>query len=300
VETSDGGFIIAGSAWLPGKEYASNDVYVVKTNGAGILEWTRSYAHTPDAGYDDSGAAIAEVSTGGYVIAGRTNEALSKAWLIRIDSVGEVVWDETYSDGFGINLFTSVREIDDGGFVVAGTFGSHLDYAEIALVRTDETGCPIWTKLFGGVNDDNGTDVRVLPDGGFIMSGYTSSLGAGLWDMLLVRTDASGEEVWSKTHGSAFDDRAYGVAVGSDAIVAAGWAWTLEPGFADVHLAAFGDPSLGCAGDFNGDGALDILDFVALQIAFTAGDGSADINGDGALNILDFVAFQALFQQGCI
>lgn len=54
-----------------------------------------------------------------------------------------------------------------------------------------------------------------------------------------------------------------------------------------------------CAADFNGDGMLDILDFVALQAAFQAGDASADINGDGDLNILDFVAFQALFAAGC-
>jgi hypothetical protein len=55
----------------------------------------------------------------------------------------------------------------------------------------------------------------------------------------------------------------------------------------------------GCVADFNGDGMLNILDFVALQGAFQAGDASADINGDGQLNILDFVAFQGLFQRGC-
>lgn len=54
-----------------------------------------------------------------------------------------------------------------------------------------------------------------------------------------------------------------------------------------------------CEADFNDDGALDILDFVALQIAFVAGDPSADINGDGELNVLDFVAYQALFVAGC-
>jgi choice-of-anchor B domain-containing protein len=55
----------------------------------------------------------------------------------------------------------------------------------------------------------------------------------------------------------------------------------------------------GCVADFNNDGVLNILDFVALQVAFQAGDESADINGDGDLNILDFVAYQGLFQDGC-
>lgn len=55
----------------------------------------------------------------------------------------------------------------------------------------------------------------------------------------------------------------------------------------------------GCPADLNGDGALDILDFVTMQALFQAGDMAADLNGDGALTILDFIAFQALFLAGC-
>lgn len=55
----------------------------------------------------------------------------------------------------------------------------------------------------------------------------------------------------------------------------------------------------GCVADFNGDGSLNILDFVAYQTAFIAGDDAADVNGDGELNVLDFVAFQAAFVAGC-
>lgn len=54
-----------------------------------------------------------------------------------------------------------------------------------------------------------------------------------------------------------------------------------------------------CAGDFNGDGVLNVLDFVGFQVAFVAMDPSADCNGDGGLSILDFVCFQGAFQAGC-
>ncbi len=54
-----------------------------------------------------------------------------------------------------------------------------------------------------------------------------------------------------------------------------------------------------CVADCNGDGALNILDFVCFQGLFVAGDLDADCNGDGVLNILDFVCFQGLFVQGC-
>lgn len=54
-----------------------------------------------------------------------------------------------------------------------------------------------------------------------------------------------------------------------------------------------------CPADFNGDGVLNVLDFVAFQLAWQAGDVRADVNGDGMLDVLDLVTFQALFEEGC-
>ena len=58
-------------------------------------------------------------------------------------------------------------------------------------------------------------------------------------------------------------------------------------------------PAGGCAPDVNGDGVLNILDFVAFQGLFVNGDPAADCDDNGALNVLDFVCFQGLFQAGC-
>ena len=54
-----------------------------------------------------------------------------------------------------------------------------------------------------------------------------------------------------------------------------------------------------CRADVNGDGVLNILDFVAFQGLFQAGDAGADCDANGELNVLDFVCYQALFQAGC-
>jgi hypothetical protein len=61
----------------------------------------------------------------------------------------------------------------------------------------------------------------------------------------------------------------------------------------------YGIAWLPCAADFNLDGQLNVLDFVALQLAWQAGDDAADVNADGVLDVLDFVSFQGLFQEGC-
>jgi len=54
-----------------------------------------------------------------------------------------------------------------------------------------------------------------------------------------------------------------------------------------------------CEADLNGDGILNVLDFVTMQQLFQAGDDAADVNGDGELSVLDFVAYQQLFVTGC-
>jgi subtilisin family serine protease len=58
-------------------------------------------------------------------------------------------------------------------------------------------------------------------------------------------------------------------------------------------------PAGACFADFNADGSLSILDFVAFQTAFSAGDDAADCNDDGSLSVLDFVCFQQAFLAGC-
>ncbi|MFG0315140.1 MAG: GC-type dockerin domain-anchored protein, partial [Phycisphaerales bacterium] len=54
-----------------------------------------------------------------------------------------------------------------------------------------------------------------------------------------------------------------------------------------------------CLADFNGDGSLNVLDFVAFQLAFTAGDAAADCDENGLFDVLDFVCFQQEFVVGC-
>ena len=59
------------------------------------------------------------------------------------------------------------------------------------------------------------------------------------------------------------------------------------------------EPYVECPADFNGDGNLNILDFVDFQLAWTAQDEAGDCDANGSYNILDFVCFQVLFAGGC-
>jgi len=66
-----------------------------------------------------------------------------------------------------------------------------------------------------------------------------------------------------------------------------------------IFIQTDGNCDPGCYADFDGDGSLTILDFVAYQNAFTSGDEAADCDGSGSLDILDFVCFQNAFTDGC-
>ena len=73
--------------------------------------------------------------------------------------------------------------------------------------------------------------------------------------------------------------------------------WTLGSTTAGESAAAVLDCD--CPADVNGDGALDVLDFVAFQQMWQDDDPDADCDADGSYDVLDFVCYQSLFEQGC-
>jgi len=111
--------------------------------------------------------------------------------------------------------------------------------------------------------------------------------------------DVNADGVWDQTDLDAFDS-CYGqtggpVVTGCEIFDFDG-NWVLDQADQDQMNALVG---VGCFADCNGDGMLNVLDFVCYQTQFGAGDLAADCNGDGSLNVLDFVCYQAAFAAGC-
>ncbi|HZW08738.1 MAG TPA: GC-type dockerin domain-anchored protein [Phycisphaerales bacterium] len=298
--TPDGGFILAGQAWFGDDLFGSYDFYLVKTDANGAVEWTRVFEHDDSfASGNDVALDVESVSTGGYILAGFTQSDVWAGWVIRTDELGNPVWDRVYDPNGSSGEMTSVEEVPAGGFILGGAYSTDFGDIDMALVRTDESGNPLWERTFGvDEADEGGEDARVMPDGGFMFVGMGASFAGG-WDMYLVRTDAGGNQLWSDKHGGGSDDRAHAVAIGRDKLVAAGWAWSFGSGMGDVHLAAYSDPALSCAADFNGDGSVDTRDVLAFLNIWTSDGPGADFNGDGAINTQDVLAFLNTWTAGC-
>ncbi|RLG24448.1 hypothetical protein DRN85_07675, partial [Methanosarcinales archaeon] len=64
----------------------------------------------------------------------------------------------------------------------------------------------VWSKTYGGLEDDRSESVQQTTDDGYVVMGYTGSYGAGLSDVWILKTNANGEEIWNKTYGGSSDD----------------------------------------------------------------------------------------------
>lgn len=122
-------------------------------------------------------------------------------------------WPETeWAGAIGTGAAEDVRDIctvDDDGYILAG-FTWIEQMCDALLIRVDPGGTVRWARTFGGDGTEYGNSVCRTPDGGFLMAGFTTSTTAdGNRDILLVCTDAGGNELWTRTHGGTGLDVAH-------------------------------------------------------------------------------------------
>ena len=231
-QTSDGGYIIAGYTYSYGA--GSCDVYLVKTNSAGNLQWQKTFG-----GADvDWGLSVQQTSDGGYVIAGYTysyGAGSTDFYLVKTDSAGNLQWQKTFG-GADADGGYSVRQTSDGGYIIAGWTRSYSTDYDVYLVKTDSAGNLQWQKTFSERDSDVGHSVQQTSDGGYIIAGLTS-YDAGSRDVYLVKTDSAGNLQWQKTFGGNNHDRGFSVQQTSDGgYIIAGWTRSYGAGSYDVYL----------------------------------------------------------------
>ncbi len=121
--------------------------------------------------------------------------------LFLIAQVPDTVWTKTYG-GSANDVANSIQQTLDGGYIIAGyteSFGA--GYKDIWLLKTDANGDTIWTKTYGGYDDDIAYSVLQTNDGGYFLVGETESFGSGNADIWLLKTNSLGDTIWTKTYG---------------------------------------------------------------------------------------------------
>jgi len=213
--TPDSNFIIAGQT----KSYGvgSSDVWLVKTDTSGNVLWHQTYGGTSY----DMGRCIKNTPDCGFIIVGSTysfGAGFRDIYLIKTDSLGNLLWSKTYG-GSDYEWGYDVENTIDNGYIIVGStnsFSFGVWGQDVYLIKTNSLGDTLWTKTYGGVNDDVGHSVTVTLDNGFVVAGYTESEGAGYSDVWLIKTDSLGNIIWTKTYGGVDNDGAYSIKTTQD------------------------------------------------------------------------------------
>lgn len=190
LHTGDGGSITVGQSESFGS--GSSDVYVIKTDECGFLQWSTTY----DLGGYDVGRKIRETDNGGYIIVGsteNTNNCCSRndIFLLEIDAKGGVVWAKTYGGAYTDDGY-DVQSYFGKGYVVAGSTSSY-GFGKINgyLMMTDLNGDVQWANSYGGDRVEEFFSCAVIPQGDIWAAGYSESYTKDS-DIFLVRTDGNG------------------------------------------------------------------------------------------------------------
>jgi VCBS repeat-containing protein len=213
VQTSDGGYVIAGSTTVAATGYTG--VSLIKTDAFGTMVWNKTFRGTTS---NDGAASVQQTSDGGYIVAGYTtpislNAATYRAVLmIKTDANGDLdtsfsVDGQTTIGGATNNDYAyCVRQTSDGGYVIAGK--TYLSgYYDAWLIKTLANGTLDTSfgaggmKQFASASPGSACAYSVQQiSGGYIIAGSTIvSTSTQAW---LIKTDAAGAMSWNKTFSS--------------------------------------------------------------------------------------------------
>lgn len=203
-QTEDGSYIAGGSILSSGTD--NYDMYLVRIDPFGDTIWTRTFG-----GNDyEVCTSVQQTADGGFILCGRSASfsASSDIYCIKTDNDGNEQWSRTYG-GTRYEYGSAVRQTTDGGFIIAGyshSFGTAV-YNDYYIVKTNANGDTLWTRTFDNGQEDWAYDVIQTTDGGYVICGYSYLVDIGRTkpDIYIVRTDAGGDTLWTRSYGGADD-----------------------------------------------------------------------------------------------
>ncbi len=189
-EASDGGYIVAG--------YTSTDwsLWLLRTDENGDIVWTSGL----EGWWYGKGYSVTETSDGGWIVTGYVepfDDAKHHLIVARMDSDGDTLWTRMeqgwFPNGAG-GVGRCIQETSDGNFILIGYTSEWIgDTNDLFLVKLNPAGDTLWSRIYGGEDEDAGYSVDQTSDGGYIIAGETKSFGAGNYDLWLLKTDSLGD-----------------------------------------------------------------------------------------------------------
>ena len=238
-QTFDGGYILGGmSASNTGADktqasYGNFDYWIIRLDAQGNKLWDKDFGGISS----DQLISIMQTSDGGFILGGNSVSGISGSkteacrgatdfWIVKIDSLGNQVWDKTFGGSDADKLYT-VRQSRDGGFILGGSSWSPASGDKTAatfggedfwVVKTDAAGNKLWDKDFGGIESDILFSLVQSYDDGYVLAGRSGSGISGNktqplrggYDFWLVKIDSLGNAEWDKNIGGTGNEDEFG------------------------------------------------------------------------------------------
>ncbi len=195
--TRDGGFVLAGTAWLPTPNAArfnscqadspiceSSVPWLVKLDESGGVKWQRTYDFSINSQVPGTIQLVQEAYSahqtfdGGYIAVGEKTAlgedggcgvgCYSDTLIFKLDASGDVLWQKEFRGGA---ITASVDQVSDGGFIVAGGGYCCIGLGHPWLLRVDSHGTLVWQKTFPDGGYGLFTQAVETRDGGIIAVG---------------------------------------------------------------------------------------------------------------------------------
>ncbi|MBA3647533.1 MAG: T9SS type A sorting domain-containing protein [Chitinophagales bacterium] len=210
------------------ENHGSWDAWLCKLDFEGNIIWSKTYGGSSiDIAY-----GIVNTNDGGYTFAGSTssvdgdvtgNNGEDDIWIVKVDSSGNIQWQRCYGGTFS-EVGYSIQTAFSNGYIISGVTasldGDVLDhhntsnnYTDEWVLRIDSSGKLLWENALGGANEDVAYDAEPTLDGGFIVAGFSNSIGGdignnkGEKDAWITKLDSVGNLQWQKNLGGSKDDK---------------------------------------------------------------------------------------------
>ena len=237
IQTSDGGYLAVGHTLsfdgdISGN-YAGSDGWIIKIDSNGNIEWSICFGGSKS----DFLYSVIQTSDGGYLAVGYTssndgdisdNHGALDGWLIKIDANGNTEWSKCFG-GSNIESFYNIIQTSDGGYLavgytdsndgdISGNHGGHDGW----MLKINETGNKVWSKCFGGSNNDIFYSAIQTSYNGYIGVGETFSQNGdisnnhGYIDGWILKVDATGNKQSSNCFGGSSNDTLKSIIINSE------------------------------------------------------------------------------------
>ncbi|MGD8537017.1 MAG: hypothetical protein PVF66_14310, partial [Candidatus Aminicenantes bacterium] len=202
-QTSDGGYIVAGSTESFGEGLP--DIWALKLSFTGDIEWQRTYGGIQS----EEAYSIQETSDGGYIVVGYTDSfglGNEDIWVLKLTSEGDIEWQRTFG-GSGVDWATSVQQTSDGGYIIGGSSDS-FGNGEVAflVIKVSALGNVEWQDIYTPFVNSYLRSIRETSDGGYIVAGHISPSLNNSYDLLILKLDSIGLLEWQRFYGGSQDD----------------------------------------------------------------------------------------------